>query len=498
SATTVAGVNQVSTTASELNTAMSNLQNGINDEAATKAAQKYTDADSDKQTAYNDAVTAAKTLLDKTAGTNDNKAAVEQALQRVNTAKTALNGDARLNEAKNTAKQQLATMSHLTDAQKGNLTEQIERGTTVAGVQGIQANAGTLDQAMNQLRQSIVSKDATKASEDYHDANTDLQNAYNHAVSEAEGIISASNNPEMNPDTINQKASQVNSANSALNGDEKLAEAKQTAKSDIGRLSDLNNAQQTSATAEVDHAPNLAAVTAAKNKATSLNTAMGNLKHALAEKDNTKRSVNYTDADQPKQQAYDTAVTQAEGITNANGSNANETQVQAALNQLNQAKNDLNGDNKVAQAKEAAKHALASYSNLNNAQSTAATSQIDNATTVAGVTTAQNTANELNTAMGQLQNGINDQNTVKQQVNFTDADQGKKDAYTNAVTNAQGILDKANGQNMTKAQVEAALNQVTTAKNALNGDANVRQAKSDAKANLGTLTHLNNAQKQDL
>ncbi|MCD0864489.1 GA module-containing protein, partial [Staphylococcus aureus] len=482
----------------ELNTAMSNLQRGINDEAATKAAQKYTEADRDKQTAYNDAVTAAKTLLDKTAGSNDNKVAVEQALQRVNTAKTALNGDARLNEAKNTAKQQLATMSHLTNAQKANLTEQIERGTTVAGVQGIQANAGTLNQAMNQLRQSIASKDATKSSEDYQDANADLQNAYNDAVTNAEGIISATNNPEMNPDTINQKASQVNSAKSALNGDEKLAAAKQTAKSDIGRLTDLNNAQRTAANAEVDQAPNLAAVTAAKNKATSLNTAMGNLKHALAEKDNTKRSVNYTDADQPKQQAYDTAVTQAEAITNANGSNANETQVQAALNQLNQAKNDLNGDNKVAQAKETAKRALASYSNLNNAQSTAATSQIDNATTVADVTAAQNTANELNTAMGQLQNGINDQNTVKQQVNFTDADQGKKDAYTNAVTNAQGILDKANGQNMTKAQVEAALNQVTTAKNALNGDANVRQAKSDAKANLGTLTHLNNAQKQDL
>ncbi|HDD6776176.1 TPA: hyperosmolarity resistance protein Ebh, partial [Staphylococcus aureus] len=497
-ATTVAGVNQVSTTAAELNTAMSNLQNGINDETATKAAQKYTDADREKQTAYNDAVTAAKTLLDKTAGSNDNKAAVEQALQRVNTAKTALNGDARLNEAKNTAKQQLATMSHLTDAQKANLTSQIESGTTVAGVQGIQANAGTLNQAMNQLRQSIASKDATKASEDYQDANADLQTAYNDAVTNAESIISATNNPEMNPDTINQKAGQVNSTKSALNGDEKLAAAKQTAKSDIGRLTDLNNSQRTSANAEVDQAPNLAAVTAAKNKATSLNTAMGNLKHALAEKDNTKRSVNYTDADQPKQQAYDTAVTQAEAITNANGSNANETQVQAALNQLNQAKNDLNGDNKVAQAKEAAKRALASYSNLNNAQSTAATSQIDNATTVAGVTAAQNTANELNTAMGQLQNGINDQNTVKQQVNFTDADQGKKDAYTNAVTNAQGILDKANGQNMTKAQVEAALNQVTTAKNALNGDANVRQAKSDAKANLGTLTHLNNAQKQDL
>ncbi|WP_142241661.1 GA module-containing protein, partial [Staphylococcus hominis] len=106
------------------------------------------------------------------------------------------------------------------------------------------ANAGTLNEAMNQLRQSIASKDATKASEDYHDANTDLQNAYNDAVTNAEGIISATNNPEMNPDTINQKASQVNSAKSALNGDEKLAAAKQTAKSDIGRLTDLNNAQR--------------------------------------------------------------------------------------------------------------------------------------------------------------------------------------------------------------------------------------------------------------
>ncbi len=184
--------------ASELNTAMSNLQRGINDEAATKATQKYTEADRDKQTAYNDAVTAAKTLLDKTAGSNDNKVAVEQALQRVNRPlKTALNGDARLNEAKNTAKQQLATMSHLTNAQKANLTEQIERGTTVAGVQGILVNAGTLNQAMNQLRQSIASKDATKSSEDYQDANADLQNAYNDAVTNAEGIISATNNPEM-------------------------------------------------------------------------------------------------------------------------------------------------------------------------------------------------------------------------------------------------------------------------------------------------------------
>ncbi|RZI00812.1 GA module-containing protein, partial [Staphylococcus aureus] len=76
-------------------------------------------------------------------------------------AKTALHGDERLHEAKNTAKQQVAKMSQLTDAQKANLKSQLVSGTPVAGVQGIQANTGTLDQAMNQLRQSIASQDAT-------------------------------------------------------------------------------------------------------------------------------------------------------------------------------------------------------------------------------------------------------------------------------------------------------------------------------------------------
>ncbi|HHX0113411.1 TPA: DUF1542 domain-containing protein, partial [Staphylococcus aureus] len=497
-ATHVNEVTQAQNNADALNTAMTNLKNGIQDQNTIKQGVNFTDADEAKRNAYTNAVTQAEQILNKAQGPNTAKDNVETALQNVQRAKNELNGNQNVANAKTTAKNALNNLTSINNAQKAALKSQIEGATTVAGVNQVSTTASELNTAMSNLQNGINDEAATKAAQKYTDADREKQTAYNDAVTNAEGIISATNNPEMNPDTINQKASQVNSAKSALNGDEKLADAKQNAKSDIGHLSDLNNAQRTAANAEVDHAPNLAAVTAAKNKATSLNTAMGNLKHALAEKDNTKRSVNYTDADQPKQQAYDTAVTQAEGITNANGSNANETQVQAALNQLNQAKNDLNGDNKVAQAKEAAKRALASYSNLNNAQSTAATSQIDNATTVADVTAAQNTANELNTAMGQLQNGINDQNTVKQQVNFTDADQGKKDAYTNAVTNAQGILDKAHGQNMTKAQVEAALNQVTTAKNALNGDANVRQAKSDAKANLGTLTHLNNAQKQDL
>ncbi len=49
------------------------------------------------------------------------------------------------------AKQQLNNMTHLTTAQKTNLTNQINSGTTVAGVHTVQSNANTLDQAMNTL-----------------------------------------------------------------------------------------------------------------------------------------------------------------------------------------------------------------------------------------------------------------------------------------------------------------------------------------------------------
>ena len=59
----------------------------------------------------------------------------------------------------------------------------------MADVQGIQGNANTLDHAMDTLRQSIADQNTVRNSEDYNDASTDNQNAYNNAVTSAEDII---------------------------------------------------------------------------------------------------------------------------------------------------------------------------------------------------------------------------------------------------------------------------------------------------------------------
>lgn len=76
-----------------------------------------------------------------------------------------------------------------------------------------------------------------KQVEDYVDANNDKQNStFNNAVAAAETLLMRIANPEMNPSTITQKAEQVNSSKTALNGDENLATAKQNAKTYLNTL----------------------------------------------------------------------------------------------------------------------------------------------------------------------------------------------------------------------------------------------------------------------
>ncbi len=66
------------------------------------------------------------------------------------------------------------------------------------------------------------------------------------------------------------------------------------------------------------------------------------------------------------------------------------------------------------------------YDNLNNAQKGAVTGNINQAHTVAEVTQAIQTAQELNTAMGNLKNSLNDKDTTLGSQNFADADPGEE------------------------------------------------------------------------
>ncbi|WP_431523207.1 DUF1542 domain-containing protein [Staphylococcus warneri] len=494
-ATTVADVNQQSDKATELNTAMSQLQDGIANKQQTLDSQNYIDAEPSKQQAYNQAISTAEQLLDKDHGQNLDKDAVAQALAQVTSTKDALDGTQILEQAKTNATNAVNDLPNLTNLQKDELKRQIQQAQNVANVDNVKTQSQTLDQAMQALRQSIQDNPSIKAGQNYLDASNSNQNDYNTAIDQANAIIDATSQPNMSATEINQAATKVNETKAALNGAQNLIQAKEAAKNDIGQMNHLNQNQINALNDQVQQANDIAAVNALKDSATSLNTVMGQLKDSIANHNDVQQSVNYTDADTDKQQAYDNAVSQAEAITNpTSGTNATQSQVEAAIAKVNDAKQDLNGNRKVEEAKAAAKQALNTYANLNHAQVNTATQHINDAQTLEAVTKAQQVANTLNNTMGQLQQGIAHHQDVEQSVDYTDADTNKQQAYTDAVTKAQSILDKDHGDDLTQSQVEQALANVNQAQQDLNGEEKVQAAKTAAIQELGTYSNLNHAQ----
>lgn len=158
---------------------MANLQNGINDKTNTLASENYLDADSDKKTAYTQAVTNAENILNKNSGSNLDKAAVENALSQVTNAKGALNGNHNLEQAKSNANTTINGLQHLTTAQKDKLKQQVQQAQNVAGVDTVKSSANTLNGAMGTLRNSIQDNTATKNGQNYLDATERNKTNYN-------------------------------------------------------------------------------------------------------------------------------------------------------------------------------------------------------------------------------------------------------------------------------------------------------------------------------
>ncbi len=98
-------------------------------------------------------------------------------------------------------------LSHLTNAQKEALKELVVQLTTVAEAQGNE-QANNVDAAMDKLRQSIADNATTKQNQNYTDASQNKKDAYNNAVTTAQGIIDQTTSPTLDPTVINQAAGQ--------------------------------------------------------------------------------------------------------------------------------------------------------------------------------------------------------------------------------------------------------------------------------------------------
>ncbi|OCX47381.1 YSIRK signal domain/LPXTG anchor domain surface protein [Limosilactobacillus reuteri] len=450
-----------------LNTAT--LQELVDAAPAEKTKPSYYNATAEAQKAYTDAISTGKTILANP--NNYDQVDVDDAVTAIQNAQKALTGE---------------------PTNKTELQDAIDQASTV------------------------------ESNDNYTNADSNLQKAYTDAISAGQTVLSNDNATQTEVDNA---LTTINNAKDALNGDAKKTASKEALQKAVNEAPTVKSDDaayyngSAEAKAAYDNAITAgqtvlanpdATATQITDALTAINTAKGNLKGEATDKsalqtavDNSatvKESNNYTNADETQKTAYNNAVTAAQTVLDK--TNATQAEVNQALQDLETANNNLNGDAKTEAANKAALEAAVkdapnvrntpAYYNGSKETQTAYNNAITAGQKVLGnpdatATQITDALNAINTAKGNLkgeatdksalQKAVDNSTTVKESINYTNADKTQKTAYDNAVTAAQTVLDKTNA---TQAEVNQALQDLETANNNLNGDAKTEAANKAA------------------
>ncbi|HDV4263169.1 TPA: GA module-containing protein, partial [Staphylococcus aureus] len=443
---------------------------------------------------YQAAVQNAKDLINQTGNPTLDKSQVEQLTQAVTTAKDNLHGDQKLARDQLQAVTTVNALPNLNHAQQQALTDAINAAPTRTEVAQHVQTATELDHVMETLKNKVDQVNTDKAQPNYTEASTDKKEAVDQALQAAESITDPTNGSNANKDAVDQALTKLQEKVNELNGNERVAEAKTQAKQTIDQLTHLNADQIATAKQNIDQATKLQPIAELVDQATQLNQSMDQLQQAVNEHANVEQTVDYTQADLDKQNAYKQAIADAENVLKQN---ANKQQVDQALQNILNAKQALNGDERVALAKTNGKHDIEQLNALNNAQQDGFKGRIDQSNDLNQIQQIVDEAKALNRVMDQLSQGITgNEGRTKGSTNYVNADTQVKQVYDEAVDKAKQALDKSTGQNLTAEQVIKLNDAVTAAKKALNGEEKLNNRKSEALQRLDQLTHLNNAQRQ--
>ena len=393
-----------------------------------------------------------------------------------------------LDEAKKNAKTAIENLTNLNQAQKEAALAQVEAATTVDEAKNYADTATTLDHAMKDLADTATNADTTSGN--YTNADADKQAALQKAIADAQ-TLAQSTTEAADADKVEAAKQAIEAAQAALNGNDKLAQAKTKAKETINGLKNLNQAQKEAALAQVEAATTVDAANDYANTLTTLDNKMGDLKQAVDQAKQAQGTGNYTNADTAAQRALNDALTNGEDITTSGNTAAGD--VEAAIKALTEAMNGLNGDEKLADAKTKAQEAIENLANLTVDQKQAAQEAIEAATDPTAVSAAQGTATTLDNKMGALKQAVDQAKQAQGTGNYTNADTAAQQALNDALTSGEGIT--ANG-NTPVDTVDAAIKTLTEAMNKLNGDTKLAATKTAVKEVINGLTNLNQAQKE--
>ena len=311
--------------------------------------------------------------------------------------------------------------------QRQALENQINNAATRGEVAQKLTEAQALNQAMEALRNSIQDQQQTEAGSKFINEDKPQKDAYQAAVQHAKDLINQTSNPTLDKAQVEQLTQAVNQAKDNLHGDQKLADDKQHAVTDLNQLNGLNNPQRQALESQINNAATRDEVAQKLAEAKALDQAMQALRNSIQDQQQTESGSKFINEDKPQKDAYQAAVQHAKDLINQTGNpTLDKSQVEQLTQAVTTAKDNLHGDQKLARDQQQAVTTVNALPNLNHAQQQALTDAINAAPTRTEVAQHVQTATELDHAMETLKNKVDQVNVDKVQPNYTEASTDKK------------------------------------------------------------------------
>lgn len=460
-----------------------------------RQSNNYINEDSAPQNMYNDTVNHAQSIIDQVANPTMSHDEIENAINNIKHSINALDGEHKLQQAKENANLLINSLNDLNAPQRDAINRLVNKAQTREKVAEQLQSAQALNDAMKHLRNSIQNQSTVRQESKYINASDDKKEQYNHAVREVENIINEQH-PTLDKEIIKQLTDTVNQANNDLNGVELLEADKQNAHQSIPTLTHLNQAQQNVLNEKINSAVTRTEVAAIIGQAKLLDQVMENLEESIKDKEQVKQSSNYINEDPDVKETYDNAVNHVTEILNET---VNPTlsieDIEHAINEVNQAKKQLRGKQKLYQTIDLADKELSKLDDLTSQQSSSISNQIYTAKTRTEVAQAIEKAKLLNHAMKALNKLYKNVDKVLDSSRFINEDQPEKEAYQQAKNHVDSIIHRQTNPEMDPTVINSITYELETAQNNLHGDQKLTHAQQDAANAINGLIHLNVAQR---
>ncbi|MFV8418465.1 hypothetical protein ACNQ21_03095 [Mycoplasma sp. VS299A] len=417
---------------------------------------------------------------------------ISRGIETLKAALEALNGDQKLQEAKEHAIAKIKAQENLSPEYKNELINQINTSKSTQDINGIVSRSENLDALANSSKIAKEKMDGLKNA-NLAILSENAKEKYNQVIAKYDELFSGNLlNINVTSEQLNELQRQIAQASQAINSDvDAFEKQKQQAAERVKTLLELSDAQKSALIEKINASTNFEQLNEQEKNANDLNDAISTLKATIKQAREVKNQVAYNEASETIKNDFNNKTSDAELdqiLQQAKDSLSLEEITQASTKLQDNIK-ALDGDKQLQDAKDNANSEIEKLNSLSNQQKEILAQLINESQTIANVNEILNDAKALETSLNNFNDQISSSNELKNTPNYLESDSSKQEEFNKAINDAKTFygndkndiaLTSVSDINNLVAKINNQTQDLQNAENILNGNSNLQKAKSDA------------------